>query len=194
MIQNFDFLLGYMDCAKLSINFIDSLESSNNKKQQIIEHISKECAKTIQSSYPPLSFNQQHEIAFAKAGVSEHLNPFHMMSLGGESEWPSIDEKLGFSPIAKFDIFATKYNQFSGLMSSSSFLKIEEPQTDSAFNLVGKTTDSSFNSPSTSGTSVTVDETPQRSISVCDETSDEDDDVKLIIEDPNNNQTWRPWI
>lgn len=182
-----------MDCAKLSINFIDGVESSENKKQQIIDHISKECVKTIQSSYPPLSFNQQHEIAFARAGVSEHLNPFPMMSFGGESEWPSIDEKLGFAPIAKFDIFSTKYNQLSGLMSSP-FLKIEEPQTDSAFNVVNKTTDLSFNSPSTSGTSVTVDETPQRSISVCDETSDEDDDEKLIIDDPNNNQTWRPWV
>jgi hypothetical protein len=180
------FKMGYMDCAKLSISFIDGVESGEEKKQQIIDHISKECMKTIQSSCPPQSFNQHHEVAFSKTGVSDSFLPF---PFEGESlEWPTLEEKLGFIPFGKFDLFSS----FPTMMSSS-LMKIEEPRA-SAFNVVSRLAE--LETPSTSRASVTVDETPHRSTSDPNETSDEDDDdEKLIIDDPNNNQmTWRPWL
>lgn len=183
------FKMGYMDCAKLSINFIDGVESAEEKKQQIIDHISQECMKTIQSSCPPPSFNQHHEVAFAKSGVTDSFLPFPFE--GDSLEWPSLEEKLGFAPFNKFDAFLPKNLSFSTMMPSP-IMKIEEPRA-SAFNVVNRLAE--FETPSTSGTSVTVDEIPQRSTSDPNETSDDDDDEKLIIDDPNNNQmTWRPWL
>lgn len=181
------FKLGFLDCAKISIEFIDGVQSAEDKKQQIIDHISKECMKTIQSSCPPPIFKQHHEIAFAYSGLSDNFAPFPMLS----SEWPSLEEKLGFFPLGKFESLSPKNISFPELMSSS-LMKIGEPRA-SAFNV--RLPNSSFETPSTSA-SVTIDEIQHRSDSLLNETSDEDDDdVKLIIDDPNNNQmTWRPWL
>lgn len=188
------FKMGFVDCTRATIDFINEIESPENKKQQIIDHITQECMKTFQSQCPPPSFNQHHEIAFANFNPSDQFLPFPLLSasLGGEMEWPSLEERLGFSPIGKTSFLLPDIKPLPELMSSS-LLKIAEPRI-SAFNVVNKLTDSSLESPSTSGTSVTVDETPQRSISVYCETSDEDDDdEKLIIDDPNQ-MTWRPWL
>lgn len=190
------FKMGFMDCTHATIEFINEIESQGNKKQKIIEHITQECMKTFQSQCPPPSFNQHHEIAFANLNPSEQLLSFPLVSasLDGEIEWPSLEERLGFSPIGKSRFLLPNTKPLPELLSSS-LLKIAEPRT-SAFNVVNKLKDSSLEFPSTSKTSAAVDETPQSSISVDCETSDEnDDDENLIIDDLNNNQmTWRPWL
>lgn len=195
------FKMGFMDCTRATIEFINEIESPGSKKQQIIDHITQECMKTFQSQVPPPSFNQHHEIAFASVNPTEQFMPFPLLStsFSGDMEWPSLEERLGFSPIGKSSFLLPDIKPIPELVSTS-LLKLAAPRS-SAFSLVSKMStepDSSLESPSTSGTSVTVDDVPQRSISVHYETSDDDeddDDVKLIIDDPNNNQmTWRPWL
>lgn len=197
------FKMGFMDCTRATIDFINEIESPGDKKKQIIEHITQECLKTFHNRCPPTSFTQHHEIAFANVNPSEQFMAFPLLStsLDGEMEWPSLEERLGFSPIGKNSFLLPDVKPLPELMSSS-LLKIAEPRT-SAFIAVNKSSDLSLESPSTSGTSVTVDETtPQRSVFVmnCD-TSDDDDNEddnerKLIIDDQNNNRMtncWRPW-
>lgn len=186
------FKMGYMDCTRATIEFINEIDSQGNRKQQIIDHITQECMKTFQSQIPTPSFNQHHEIAFANFNPSDQILPFPLLSasLDGEIEWPSLEERLGFSPIGKSSFLLPDIKPLPELF------KIAEPKL-SAFNSVNKIKNLSPESPSTSGTSVTVDETPQRSIMVDCDTSDGDDDDEenLIIDDPNNNQmTWRPWL
>lgn len=196
------FKMGFMDCTRSTIDFIHEIESPGQKKQQIIDHITQECMKTFQSQCPPQSFTQHHEIAFSNINPSDQFVPFPLLStsLDGEIEWPSLEERLGFSPIGKSSFLLPDIKP--SLASTSlpeTLLKITEPRA-SAFALVNKHSsarDSSLESPSTSGASLMVDEIPQRSISIHDDTSDDDEeeDMKLVIDDPNNNQmTWRPWL
>lgn len=189
------FKMGFMDATRATIDFINEIESPGSKKKQIIDHITQECMKTFQSQCPPPSFNQHHETTFSNFNPSEQFLPFPLLSssIDRELEWPSLEERLGFSPIGKASFLLPDIKPLPEVVSSS-LLKIAGPRM-SAFNLVGKMKDSSFDSPSTSGTSVTIDKTPPTSISVHCDTSDDDDDEKLIIDDPNNNQmTWRPWL
>lgn len=195
------FKMGFMDCTRATIDFINEIETPGDKKQQIIDHITQECLKTFQSQVPPQSFNQHHEIAFANVNPTERFVSFPLLStsLGGEMEWPSLEERLGFSPIGKSSFLLPDVKPLSVDLTSTSLLKIAEPRT-SAFNVVGKAT-LAAESPSTSGTSLSIDDTPRRSISMnYDDTSDDEDDDedeggKLIIDDPNNNQmAWRPWL
>lgn len=198
------FKMGFMDCTRATIEFINEIESPESKKQQIIDHITHECMKTFQSQVPPPSFNQHHEIAFSTVNPTEQFMPFPLLStsFSGDMEWPSLEERLGFSPIGTTSFLLPDIKPLPELVSaSSSVLKLAAPRL-SAFNAVNKMStepDSSLESPSTSGASATVDEVPQRSISIHYDTSDnegdDDDDEKLIIDDPNNNQmTWRPWL
>lgn len=196
------FKMGFMDCTRATIDFINDVEAAGNKKEEIIDHITKECMKTFQSQCPPPSFTQHHEIAFASVNPSDQFLPFSLMSTPfDDMEWPSVEDRLGFSPIGKSSFLLPGIKPLPELMTSSSTLpKIEEPRV-SAFSSVHKASslpDASLESPSTSGTSVSIDETLKRSISINYDTSDDDDDdddVKLIIDDPNNNQmTWRPWL
>lgn len=189
------FKMGFMDCTRATIDFINEVESPGSKKQQIIDHITQECMKTFQSQVPPPSFNEHHEIAFASMNPSDRFIPFPLLSssFGGDIEWPSLEERLGFSPIGKSSFLLPDIKPLPELMTDS-LLKIAEPRA-SAFNVVNK--NSSLESPSTSGTSVTIDDAPRRAISLHYDTSDDedDDDEKLIIDDPNNNQmAWRPWL
>lgn len=192
------FKMGFMDCTRATVDYINEIESPGNKKQLIIDHITQECMKTFQSRTPPASFNQHHEIAFANVNPSDQFIPFPLLSLDGEMEWPSLEERLGFSPIGHSSFLLPDIKAQADPLSTS-LLKIAEPRA-SAFNFVNKLStshDSSSQSPSTSAASVTIDGTPQRSISIHDDTSDDDDkdDKKLIIDDPNNNQgAWRPWL
>lgn len=197
------FKMGFMDCTRATIDFINEIESPGKKKQQIIDHITQECMKTFQSQCPPPSFTQHHEIAFSNVNPSDQFIPFPLLSTSfeREMEWPSLEERLGFSPIGKSSFLLPDIKPLPELMSTS-LLKIADPRA-SAFVIVNKqpsaVADSSLDSPSTSGASLTVDELPQRSISIHDDTSDddndEDEDMKLIIDDANNNQmTWRPWL
>lgn len=198
------FKMGFMDCSRAAIDFINEIESPGNKKKQIVDHITQECMKTFQSQCPPPSFNQHHEIAFSNVNPSDQFMPFPLLSnsFDGEMEWPSLEERLGFSPIGKSSFLLPDIKPLPEL-TPSTLLK-NEPRS-SAFIVVNRPSnnqDSSLQSPSTSGTSLTVDEAPQRSISILDDTSDDDEDddedekkFKLIIDDPNNNQmTWRPWV
>lgn len=189
------FKMGFMDCTRATIEFINEIESPEEKKQQIIEHISKTCMKTFQSQTPPQSFTQHHEIAFSSVNPPENFVPFPLLSASfeGEMEWPSLEERLGFSPIGSSSFILPDVKPLPDLLSNS-LLKIAEPR-NSAFSAVSKSSDSSFQSPSTSKAS--QEETPQGSISIHDDTTDDEDDedAKLIIDDPNNNQmTWRPWL
>ena len=202
------FKMGYMDCTRATIDFINEIETPpEGKKEQIIEHITKACMKTFQSQCPPPSFQQHHEIAFQNVNPSDQFLTFPILSsasFDGEFEWPSLEERLGFSPIGKTSFLLPDIKPLlSDQQHSTPLLKISEPRT-SAFNAVSKpfnVSDLSFESPSTSKAS--QDEIPQESISI--DTSDDDDDDneddddesddKLIIDDPNNNQmTWRPWL
>lgn len=189
------FKMGFMDCTRATIEFINEIESPEEKKQQIIEHISKTCMKTFQSQTPPQSFTQHHEIAFSSVNPPENFVPFPLLSTSfeGEMEWPSLEERLGFSPIGCSSFILPEVKPMPDLLSNS-LLKIAEPR-NSAFSAVSKSSESSFQSPSTSKAS--HGETPQGSISIHDDTTDDEDDedAKLIIDDPNNNQmTWRPWL
>lgn len=195
---------GYMDCTKTTIDFINEIESPENKKQQIISHITQECIKTFQSRCPPASFNQHHEIAFSNVNPSDEFIPFPLLSttlLDREMEWPSLEERLGFSPIGHSSFLLPDVKPQADPLSMS-LLKIAEPREASAFNFVNKLSsfnESSQESPSTSSASVTIESKPQRSISIhydiSDDDEDDDEDKKLIIDDQNNNQgAWRPWL
>lgn len=198
------FKMGFMDCTKATIDFINEIETPGDKKQLIVEHITKECMKSFQSQCPPASFTQHHEVAFSGVNPSDQFIPFPLLSsLDRDYEWPSLEERLGFSPIGKSSFLLPDIKPLPELLSNS-LLKIAEPRS-SAFNVVSKASsglDLGFESPSTSGASVMrEEEMPQRSISISihdDSSSDDDDDDeddKLMIDDPNNNQmTWRPWL
>jgi hypothetical protein len=220
---------GFLDCTRATINFINEIESPAERKQQIIEHISKECMKTLQNHRPPASFSQQHEITFANVNPPDHFVPFpSLLSTstsfdGGEMEWPSLEERLGFSPITKCNFVLPEIKPLPELFSpdvsstttpisspSTSLLKIVERTRLSAFNVVSSSANSNLESPSTSGTSATSgifsDETPQQSILLTDDDTSDDDandadnedgaEGKLIIDDQNNNNqtAWRPWM
>ena len=190
------FKMGFMDCTRATIDFINEIESPGKKKQQIIDHITQECMKTFQSQCPPPSFTQHHEVAFSNVNPSDQFMPFPLLSssFDGEIEWPSLEERLGFSPIGKTSFLLPDIKPLP-VLTSTSLLKIAEPRTSAFVAVNSNNHDSSLESPSTSGTSLMVDEIPQRSISIHDDTSDDDEDMKLIIDDPNNNQmTWRPWL
>lgn len=201
------FKMGFMDCTRATIDFVNEIETPEKKKQQIIDHITQECMKTFQSQCPPPSFNQHHEIAFSNVNPTDQFLPFPLLStsLNSEMEWPSLEERLGFSPIGKSSFLLPNVKPLPELMSTStSLLKIAEPRV-SAFNVINKMStahDNILELASTSGASLTVDESLQRSISIHDDMSDEDNDddddedgEKLIIDDPNNNQlAWRPWL
>jgi hypothetical protein len=177
------FKMGYLDCTRTTIDFISEIQSPAERKQQIIEHISSECMKTLQNQCPTTtSFSQHHEVMFANVTPPEHFLAFpSLLSTSSDIEWPSLEEKLGFSPIGKTK-FVLPIKDFDATpSSSSSLLKIAEQQSKS------------LESPSTSGSS----ELPQPSIFMHDssDSDDDDEDEKLIIDDHNNNQTaWRPWL
>lgn len=185
------FKMGFLDCTRTTIDFINEIETPAERKQQIIDHISSECMKTLQNQCPTSTFNQHHEIMFANVNPPEHFMSFGLpplLSTTGDIEWPSLEEKLGFSPIGKTkfvlpDLLSTATPASSSL--SSSLLKIADQQQESSKNL---------ESPSTSGST----EMPQQSIfmnDTSDDDADDEEDEKLIIDDHNNNQTaWRPWL
>mgnify|MGYP003454569369 CR=1 FL=1 len=218
------FKMGFLDCTRASIDFINEIASPAERKQQIIDHITQECMKTLQNHRPLASFHQHHEIVFANVNPPDHFIPFPLLSSSFDSgsemedkfEWPSLEERLGFSPITKSNFLLPDVKPLPELFSmdvtsstassSSSLLKIAEstPSRNSAFNLVinksSSFADSSLESPSTSGTSgicSASDETQQQSILITDNTSDDDnitddddeegEDGKLIIDDQNNN-------
>lgn len=188
------FKMGFMDCTRATIDFINETASHADKKEQIIEHITESCMKTFQSQTPPHSFTHHHEIAFSNVNPSDQFTPFPLLSSSfGEMEWPSLEERLGFSPIEKSSFLLPEIKPLPDLLSTS-LLKVAEPRT-SAFNLVGRVcsmSDSSFESPSTSKTS--QGGAIVGSDSMHGDSSD-DEDAKLIIDDPNNNQAaWRPWL
>jgi hypothetical protein len=228
------FKMGYLDCTRATIDFINEIETPKDRKQQIIDHITTECMSTLKNQCPSTNFNQHHDIVFANVNPPEHFMPFPLLSATPASfdsnhdmEWISLEERLGFSPIGKSnfilpdvkplpDIISASSNvkdfKSSPVVSSTSLLKIvEQPERQSAFNIVinksnnsSNTIDTSLESQSTSGTSVTCnDDLPQQSIFINDmNTSDDDDDDeegedvgKLIIDDHNNNRAaWRPWL
>jgi hypothetical protein len=184
------FKMGYLDCTRTTLDFISEIETPAERKQQIIDHISKECMKALQNQCPPTSFNQHHEVMFAGVNPPETFMTFApLLSTTNDMEWPSLEEKLGFSPIGrkKFVLPDLLLPSPSASTSSPSLLKIVEQQSKS------------LESPSTSGSS----EVPQQSIFTNDistsdnddDDDDEDEDEKLIIDDHNNNQAaWRPWL
>lgn len=195
------FKMGYLDCTRETIGFINDLDTVQEKKQQIIDHVTAECLKNIQSQEPPQILLQHQEAMFADycPPMNDQFTPFSMLSVStptmpfdGERErdWPSLEERLGFSPIGKSRMMQTEN------ISAISFASpISNGLRSSAFNLVKNS--HSLESPSTSGISGMSDETPKR-ISFDDPqeiSDDDDDDVKLIIDDPNNNpNAWRPWL
>lgn len=185
------FKMGFIDCTRATIDFINEIESHGSKKQQIIEHITQECMKTFQSRNPPLSFHQHHEVAFANFIPSDQLLPFSFSkaSFDGDHsfEWTSIDEKLGFSSIENSSFLSTK-SKLQPAATLTSIYKISEPRA-SAFNDVNKLSESNLESPSTFAASISVVENMEGSVALDQEENNNDDD------DPNNNQmTWRPWL
>ncbi|KAG5675572.1 hypothetical protein PVAND_005466 [Polypedilum vanderplanki] len=177
------FKMGYLDCTRTTIDFINEIETPAERKQQIIDHISKECMKTLQNQCPMTNFTQHHEIMFANVNPPEHFITFPplLTTSPSEMEWPSLEEKLGFSPIGKTKFMLPDLPSSS---STSSLLKIAEQR---------KSSSQSLESPSTSG----ISEMPHEPSIFMNDTSDDDDDEneKLIIDDHNNNQTaWRPWL
>lgn len=214
--------MGYLDCTRATIDFINEIETPTDRKQQIIDHITTECMSTLKNQCPSTNFNQHHEIVFGNVNPPDHFMPFPLLSSSsstfdssGDMEWLSLEERLGFSPIGKLNFLLPDIKPLPDIITpttdhkdfqSASLLKIaEQPERQSAFNVVNRlsnsanTVDTSLESQSTSGTSV---EMPQQSIFVSDiNTSDDDDDEdeedagKLIIDDHNNNQAaWRPWL
>lgn len=205
------FKMGYLDCTRATIDFINDIESPAERKQQIIDHISSECMKTLQNHRPPVNFHQHHEIVFANVNPPDHFVPFPLLSTSfdGEIEWPSLEERLGFSPISKSNFLLPEIKPLPELFStdisstttSTPLLKIAEPTSRiSAFSRVS----TSLESPSTSGTSgICTDSTPQQSIFISDDDNnadgDDEEEGKLIIDDHNNNinggaTAWRPWM
>lgn len=200
------FKMGFLDCTRATIDFIGDIESTQERKQQIIDHISTECMKTLQTHRPPVNFHHHHEIVFANVNPPDHFVPFPLLSASFDGEWPSLEERLGFSPISKSNFLLPDIKPLPELFSSdvsstttsTSLLKIAEPIVRiSAFN------SSSLESPSTSGTSgMCTDGTPQQSIFISDDDNnadgDDEEEGKLIIDDHNNNinsaTAWRPWM
>ena len=185
-----NFKMGFLDCTRATIDFINDIDSPAERKQQIIDHISTECMKTLQNHRPPPTFNRNHEIIFANVNPPDHFVPFPLLPSDGEIEWPSLEERLGFSPISKSNFLLPELKPLPELFSTS-LLKIAEPLRVSAFS---KVIDSSLESPSTSG--VCTDNTPQHTMTD-DDDEDEEEERKLIIDDHNNNvnssTAWRPW-
>lgn len=178
-----NFKMGYMDCTKATIDFINEIESpENTKKQQIIEHVTQQCMRTFQDQSPTLNFKKH----FHAADES-----FSLLSstFDREMEWPSLEERLGFSPIGKSLFLLPEISPLPGLLATP-LIKTDEPRV-SAFNVVNSFL-CAAESASTSSTLARVDENPRESILIEDDTEDDD---KLIIDDPNNNQlAWRPWL
>ncbi|CAG9797992.1 unnamed protein product [Chironomus riparius] len=227
------FKMGYLDCTRATIDFINEIETPTDRKKQIIDHITSECMSSLKNQCPPTNFNQHHDIVFSNVNPPEHFMPFPLLSSAPASfdsnhdmEWISLEERLGFSPIGKSNFILPDVKPLPDIISASSNVKdiksspmvsstllkiVEQPERQSAFNIVinksnhnnsSNTIDTSLESQSTSGTSVTCnDDMPQQSIFISDiNTSDDDDEDeenvgKLIIDDHNNNQTaWRPWL
>lgn len=196
------FKMGYLDCTRETIGFINDLDTVQEKKQQIIDHVTAECLKNFQSQVPPQVLLQHQEAMFADycPPMTDQFMPFSMLSVStpvpfeGERDWPSLEERLGFSPIGKSLMMQS--GNISNMNQNNSFVSpISDGLRSSAFNIVKHS--HSLESPSTSGISGMSDETPKRIL--FDDTQeisdDDDDDVKLIIDDPNNNpNAWRPWL
>lgn len=184
------FKMGYLDCTRETIGFINDLDTVQEKKQQIIDHVTAECLKNFQSQVLPEVLLQHQEAMFADYSppMNDHFMPFSP-PIEGDREWPSLEERLGFSPIGKSRIMQSENINMSFISPITNGLR------SSAFNVVQN--DHSFESPSTSGISGLSDETPKRILfdDTLEISDDDDDDVKLIIDDPNNNpNAWRPWL
>ncbi|CRK86506.1 CLUMA_CG000336, isoform A [Clunio marinus] len=132
------FKMGFMDCTRVTIDFIKEMEveTPGSKKQEIIDHITKECVKTFQNHSPPAEFRKHHENAFANVNPSDQFFPFSLMSTSFDSdmEWPSLEERLGFSPIEKTSFLLPDIKPLPELMTSS-FQKSEDRRV-SAFNII----------------------------------------------------------
>ncbi|CAO1365456.1 unnamed protein product [Diamesa tonsa] len=195
------FKMGYLDCTRETIGFINDLDTVPEKKQQIIDHVTAECLKNFQSQVPPQVLLQHQDAMFADycPPMNDQFMPFSMLSVStpvrdGERDWPSLEERLGFSPIGKSLMMQSE--NISHMNHNNSFVSpISDGLRSSAFNVVKHS--HSLESPSTSGISGMSDDTPKRILfnDTHEISDDDDDDVKLIIDDPSNNpNAWRPWL
>lgn len=208
------FKLGFMDCTRATIDFLNEIEAPEAKKKMIIEHVNKVNVKIFDNKqHSPPAFTQHHDRMFANVNPPDHFMPFSFLGHPPQPtdiEWPSIHSSIASSNLiipadVKPQLNTIDVKPTMRVLELTSLLKIAEPSRMSAFNVVNKPSNSSscMDSPSTSGSSGGVGETPRRLISheshrldmsVSDD-EDDNDDEKLIIDDPNNNQmTWRPWL
>lgn len=212
------FKLGFMDCTRATIDFLNDIEAPEAKKKMIIEHVTKVNGKILDNKqHSPAIFTQHHDRMFANVNPPDHFLPFSLLAhptasadISGELDWPSLHGNIS-TPNLIFPVDVrhqpTKTVDIKpSVHELASLLKIAEPKSNrlSAFDLVNKSTSSSscLDSPSTSGSSANgqISATPRRLIAHeshrLDMSEDEDDaideddndDEKLIIDDPNNNQ------
>ncbi|CAO1317739.1 unnamed protein product [Diamesa serratosioi] len=198
------FKMGYLDCTRETIGFINDLDTVQEKKQQIIDHVTAECLKNFQSQVPPQVLLDHQEAMFADYSppMNDQFMPFSMLNvsaplpLESDREWPSLEERLGFSPIGKSRMIQSDTLSTMNTHLNMSFVSpISSGIRSSAFNIVKN--GNSFESASTSGISGMSDDTPKKILfdDPQEISDDDDDDVKLIIDDPNNNpNAWRPWL
>lgn len=192
-----NFKLGFMDCTRATLDFLNEIDVPEEKKKMILEHVNKANVKLFENKHsPPPIFTQHHERIFAHVNPPDRFLPFsfltstHTPSTDSEIEWPSFTERHN-------QIFSIDNKLRAMEMKPMTLLKIAEPSRMSAFNVVSKSSCVDLPSTSSSISATIDDETPSRLIShqidISDDEDEENDAGKLIIDDPNNN-TWRPWL
>lgn len=185
-----NFKMGYMDCTKATIDFINEIETpEKTKKQKIIEHVTQQCMKTFDSQIPPPSFNEHFQTSLGNMNPLSHNSPLVLSTFDRDLEWPSIEERLGLTSIGNSTLFCPGFTPISDLNSISiPFKKNENSVLNSSLIAAG--------SAQTSSTFAGMDETLEKSEILDKDTSESDnDDNRIIIDDFNNNQTaWRPWL
>lgn len=208
------FKLGFMDCTRATIDFLNDIDAPEAKKKMIIEHVTKVSGKVLDNKqHSPAIFTQHHDRMFANVNPPDHFMPFSLLTphstasrtaastdIAGDIEWPSLH---GHIPSPNL-IFSTDMRQQQpktvdvkpSMLELSSLLKIAEPKPNrmSAFDLVNKSSSCHESSPSTSASSsggtAKINATPRRLIVHETHRLDmsEDDEDEAIDEDDNDDE------
>lgn len=202
--------MGYLDCTRATIDFINEIETPEDRKKQIIDHITTECMSTLKNQCPMTNFNQHHEIVFANVNPPEHFMPYPSLlpasyeNTSTDMEWLSLEERLGFSPIGKRKFVLPDINPLpaldvkdfksSPIVPTATLLKIvEQPERHSAFNIVINNNNNNRNMNSSAGTidtSLESQSTSNTSVACNDEMPQQSifiNDISTSDNDNNNN-------
>lgn len=190
------FKMGYLDCTRATIDFINEIESPTERKKKIIDHITQECMTTLKNQYPSTTFTQHHEVIFANVTPPDHFMPYPLLSSfdsSNDMEWLSLEERLGFSPIGRSNFVSHEPKSPTDCLSSikaEPLLKCSDQQQGQSLVLkdVSLTLEQSVRLEDERHNSSQISDTDSS------DNDEEDSDRKLIIDDHNNNHAWRPWL